>query len=238
MLVLDAHVHCGYTIPLETIMPLWQKGQIDGGVLFSPVEEIYDRYDPYFTDDDYYQMSRKNVHEYLSSLRTDRIYAYWFVWNDFLFPGEGFSGIKWHRHSNEPKYDFFSKKCFDFIEHICEKQYPVIIEDEFSNTLELIKRINSRTASIIPHFGALNGGYGRLKKADLFEGQTVYVDTALASASEIEDFAADYGTDRILFGSDYPFGVPSHERSKIDRLFTGTNRAKILAENLLSLLEK
>ena len=45
LLALDSHVHCGLTLPLETIVRLWKEGNIDGGVLFSPVEEIYNRYD-------------------------------------------------------------------------------------------------------------------------------------------------------------------------------------------------
>lgn len=238
MLVLDSHVHCGLTLPVERILPLWQKGDIDGGVLFSPVEEIYDRYDPSFTDNAFFKQSRKEVHSYLDTLRNDWIYTYWFVWNDFMLPGEGFSGVKWHRHSNEPRYNFNSQECFDFIEHICERKYPIIIEDEFSNTLDLIRKINGRTASIIPHFGHLNGGYRRLKKANLFENPSVYVDTALASTSEIKDFASDYGTDRIIFGSDYPFGLPSHERSKIDQVFSSTDRDKVFSENLLCLLQE
>ncbi len=237
MLVLDAHVHCGYTLPVEKILPLWQTGNIDGGVLFSPVEEIYDRYDPFFSDDAFYRQSRQKVHAYLDSLRKELIYTYWFVWNDFLFPPAGFSGIKWHRHAHEPRYDFHSRACYDFIEHICEKKYPVIIEDEFTNTLELLQRIKGRTAAIIPHCGLLNGGYRWLKKAAVFEDPSVYVDTALASSREIEDFAADYGTERIIFGSDFPFGLPSHERTKLERIFNGSDRQRVFAENLLSLLE-
>ncbi len=237
MLVLDGHVHCGRTLPLEEILPLWKDGNIDGGVLFSPVEEIYDRYDPFFTDDAFYRQSRENVHAYLESLCREWIFAYWFVWNDFLFPPAGFSGIKWHRHAHEPRYNFHAAECFAFIEHICEHRYPVIIEDEFANTLELVRRLNGRTVAIIPHFGFLNGGYRQLKKAGLFENLNVYVDTALASPREIEDFAADYGTDRIIFGSDYPFGMPSSERSKIDRLFSGADREKVFSQNLLSLLQ-
>ncbi len=238
MLVLDAHVHCGLTLRVERILSLWQKANIDGGVIFSPVEEIYDRYDPHFTDSDYYRQSREQVHKYLEGLKKDWIYVYWFVWNDFLFPGDCFSGIKWHRHANEPKYQVESRACQAFIEYICEHQYPIIIEDEFLNTLELVSTINGRTPIIIPHFGFLNGGYRRLKEAGLFENPSVFVDTALASTAEIKDFAGDYGTDRILFGSDYPFGFPSQERSKIDHSFAPIDQEKIFSTNLLSILKE
>ena len=103
---------------------------------------------------------------------------------------------------------------------------PVIIEEEFHPTLQLAGKFNKRTAVIIPHFGGLNGGYMRLKKADLFENPAVYVDTALAGRAEIEDFASDYGVDRILFGSDFPFGEPAYVKYKVENIFYGKDRKR------------
>lgn len=236
MLVLDAHAHCGLTLPWEELFPLWDDGGIDGGVLFAPVEEVYDRYDRWFIDSEYYRESRVKVHDYLESLLSDYIFAYWFVWNDFKLPRDNFKGIKWHRHDDEPEYRYKTEECEKFIEYICSRQLPVIVEEEFQNTLELVERINGRTVVIIPHFGMLNGGYSRLKKAGLFENSSVYVDTALAGRHEMADFAADYGVDRIIFGSDFPFGSPARERSKVEQVFSGRDRKKVLAENILSLL--
>ena len=236
MMVLDAHAHCGLTLPMEILKARWQQGNIDGGVIFSPVEEIYDRYDPHFVDAESYRKSREKVHSYLESLISEQIFAYWFVWNDFVLPGKLFTGIKWHRHADEPQYQYGTERCHKFIEHICALQLPVILEEEFHHTLEMVKIIDSRTVVIIPHFGGLNGGYRPLKEAGLFENPMVFVDTALAGPSEIKDFAADYGVQRILFGSDFPFGEPSRERSKVERIFTGKERKKVLAQNLLDLL--
>jgi hypothetical protein len=238
LLVLDAHAHCGITLPFQRLKPLWEEGDINGGVLFSPVEEIYDRYDPDFTDTEDYSLSREKVHTYLESLISKKIFVYWFVWNDFMLPGTGFEGIKWHRHAGEPHYDYRSEKCRVFIEHVCRQHLPVVVEEEFNLTLGLIERFKKRTPVIIPHFGALNGGYMRLKLADLFENPLIYVDTALADTAEIKDFAADYGVERILFGSDFPFGEPAYEKYKVERIFYGKDRKKVLAENLLDLLKK
>ncbi len=69
--------------------------------------------------------------------------------------------------------------------------------------------------------GGLNGGYYKLKKAGVFGIETVWVDTALAAEQEILDFADTYGTDRIMFGSDYPFGIPRSEKNKVVRCFSG-----------------
>lgn len=237
MPVIDAHAHCGLTLPFEQLHPRWKEGKIDGGVLFSPVEEIYDRYDCEFTDSQFYRDSRDKVHSYLESLISKHIFAYWFVWNDFVLPRDSFAGIKWHRHSNEPQYDYDSEASKTILEHICTEHLPVIIEEEFHHTLRLAKIINKRTVVIIPHFGGLNGGYLQLKDADLFENNGIYVDTALASRREIEDFAADYGVNRILFGSDFPFGEPAEERYKIEQIFYGKDRKKILGQNLDELLK-
>lgn len=236
MLVLDAHAHCGLTLPYKEITDRWREGDIHGGVLFAPVEEIYDRYNPLFTDSPAYRESRARVHDYLESLAAEQVFIYWFVWNDFAPPRDAFAGIKWHRHADEPEYNYADPRCAEFIEHVCSRRMPVIIEEEFHQTLELVNRIDGRTVVIIPHFGMLNGGYRRLKRAGLFDNQAVYVDTALAGLDEMADFAADYGVDRILFGSDFPFGSPARERYRAERVFTGRTREKILAENLLALL--
>ncbi len=237
MLTLDSHVHCGLSLPLERVMPLWEAADIEGGVLFSPVEEIYDRFDRHFVDSPYYAESREKVHRYLESLRSENLYIFWFVWNDFKEPGPDFSGIKWHRHSHEPDYLYGSKECEEIIEHICERRMPVILEEEFSRTLMMVEKFDGRTVTIIPHFGGLNGGYLRLKETGLFANPNVYVDTALAAPGHIEDFAATYGVDRILFGSDYPFGDPVDECSKVKSIFTGEERRKVLGENLVNLLK-
>lgn len=236
MLILDAHAHCGLTLPFEKLRPYWETANIGGGVLFAPVEEIYNRYDYSFTDSPGYRHSRKKVHAYLESLQGEKIYTYWFIWNDFALPPESFKGIKWHRHSTEPEYDYSSEKFVSCLNYICSKKLPVIIEEEFHNTLKLLQKIDRHTVAIIPHLGMLNGGYARLKQAGVFENTAVYVDTALAGSSEIKDFAQNYGSDRILFGSDFPFGVPANELAKVKKIFSGAELEKILGGNLLTLL--
>jgi hypothetical protein len=236
VLALDSHAHCGLTLPFIMLHSLWEEGKIAGGVLFSPVEEIYDRYNRKFIDSQYYRESRQRVHNHLESLISGQIFVYWFVWNDFAPPGDCFTGIKWHRHPGEPEYLYGTKECENFIETVCSLQLPVVLEEEFHHTLKLAERIDRRTVIIIPHMGGLNGGYYRLKQAGLFENPAVYVDTALAGEEEIIDFAGDYGVSRILFGSDYPFGDPSYERYKLERAFSGKELKKILAQNLLELL--
>ena len=236
MLILDAHAHCGLTLPWEKLRPYWETANIDGGVLFAPVEEIYNRYDRNFSDSPSYRQSRKKVHTYLESLRRENIFIFWFVWNDYAYPPGNFAGIKWHRHTSEPEYDYSSDKYRKYLQFICNQKLPVILEEEFHHTLELIEAINRQTVVIIPHLGMLNGGYENLKRAGIFANPTVYVDTALADSADLQDFAANYGVERILFGSDFPFGIPANERSKVERIFTGAEREKILGLNALTFL--
>ncbi len=234
---MDAHTHCGYTVLFESLSSEWKWGEIDGGVVFSPVEEIYDRYDRTFEDSDEYRRSRKRVHAYLSEIgRKENIFPYFFVWNDFQPIPDGFVGIKWHRHSTEPVYRYGTKECDRLIGEICEKRLPVVLEEELHNTLDFIRKINGRTVVIIPHMGGLNGGYFRLKDKGVFDHPTVWADTALADRREILDFAESFGTDRILFGSDYPFGIPAHEKSTVVDLFSGPELEAVLSGNLLRML--
>jgi len=236
-LILDAHAHCGVTLPYEEVNRYWLEGGIDGGVVFSPVEEIYDRYDYSFIDSAYYRGLRQQVHKYLDELQAPHLYRLWFVWNDFALPRSGFVGVKWHRHAYEPHYNYANPACEQFLQHCYSRQLPILLEEELGNTLEFVKRIDQQTTVIIPHMGGLNGGYRNLKRSRLFENLSVYVDTSLAMAEEISDFVRSYGPDRIMFGSDYPFGNPVEEKKKIERLFGGEEREKILGLNAYTLYE-
>jgi len=236
-LVLDGHSHCGLTVPFEGLIREWKKGNIGGGVVFSPVEEIYDRYDPYFDDSVEFIRSRLRVHKYLVGLTSNpRLFPYFFVWNDFATVPDGFVGIKWHRHADEPLYRYDDQRCGSLLAEICGKKLPIVLEEEFEHTVRFIERIAGSTVVIIPHMGGLNGGYTRLREAGLFDLEAVWVDTALASPREISDFASRYGIDRIIFGSDYPFGSPYHEKKKVMNLFSGSDLAAVVSGNLLRVL--
>jgi predicted TIM-barrel fold metal-dependent hydrolase len=92
---------------------------------------------------------------------------------------------------------------------------PVVLEEEFGNTVRFIEEIAKDVTVIIPHMGMLNGGYGAIKRHGLWARPNIYADTALASVSEITDYIYEYGIDRIIFGSDFPFGDPKRELQKI-----------------------
>ena len=238
-IVLDGHTHCGLTIPLEILSREWKRASIHGGVFFSPVEEIYDRYDPFFEDSEAYRHSRRAVHDYLLRISVqDHLFPYFFVWNDFPSIPDGFVGIKWHRHPGEPVYHYGTLACQTVIEEICERRLPIVLEEEFHNTVNFIRDIAERTIVVIPHMGALNGGYVELKEAGVFENPMVWVDTALANRREISDFARNFGTQRIIFGSDYPFGIPLNEKRKLQNMFSDDDLSGVPAGNLMKLLTR
>ena len=195
---------------------------IGGVVLFSPVLEIYDRYDSNFTDTAAWQRSRQLSNAYLLSLKsTDLcIYPYFFIWNDFAVEqlSAAHCGIKWHRHAGEPVYSYDKPKCRDALNKIRRRKLPIVLEEEFENTRRFLRELASGITVIIPHLGLLNGGFRAIAEAGLWELENVWADTALASSDEIRTYVQRYGHRRLMFGSDFPFGSPSAELHKVRSL--------------------
>ena len=245
--IIDAHAHCGIQ---DQFMPQTfgdycsqiQGSGIEAVVMFSPVMEIYDRYRPNFEDNADWKQRRKISNEYLLTLGSSdlKVIPYFFIWNDFavdqLKPQH--KGIKWHRHPNEPVYHYDDPRCDTAIDEIKHRNMPVVLEEEFENTIRFINELAVGVKVIIPHLGLLNGGYHAFAEKGIWDNPNVYVDTALASRYEIEDYINRFGYDRILFGSDFPFGYPKEELSKILNLpISQKKKEMILGHNLKRLLE-
>jgi len=214
--------------------------------LFPPVDEIYQRYNAKFYDSPQYQISRKNANNYLLDLAKEnknKVFPFYFVWNDFVCDGlENYYGVKWHRHPDEPVYDYGSELCEKFLQKVYTLQLPIIFEEELHITKMFVERVNNRTPIIIPHIGMLNGGYERLEVAGIFSNhENVYIDTALGSTSKMERFINKFGSKRIIFGSDYPFGGFDTEKEKIKELhktgiITRDQLEDIMYKNILRLM--
>lgn len=243
MLIIDSHIHCGIqnvALPFSGIEPLLKKAGITRACLFAPVEDVYYRYSRYFDDNDTWKECRKNAHDYLLkvSRETPGIYPYYFVWNDFAVKDleHPFYGIKWHHHSGEPSYLYEDPRCTQMIDAICVKKLPIVLEETFEQTLKFIEQVAGRTPVIIPHLGMLNGGFEALLNAGIWENTSIFADTALAGSVEISTFLDIYGADRLLFGSDYPFGMPGPQLAQLSRLgIKKSDREKICSENILRL---
>lgn len=244
--IIDAHVHCGiqetYTRQSkEDYIEAIQGSGIQGAVMFPPVIEIYDRHNPNFEDSAHWRNSRKKANRYLENLHDPglQIIPYFFIWNDFAIDqiSSRHKGIKWHRHADEPVYHYDTPECEKAVETIRKLKMPIVYEEELENTLHFINKIAKGIRVIVPHLGGLNGGYHALRRHGIWENPMVYTDTALAGTSEMRDYIREYGTRRILFGSDFPFGDPKRELAKIRGLALDSARENaVLAGNLKQLL--
>jgi hypothetical protein len=242
--IIDCHIHCGVqqvSWPWEKVRARLQAARINGAGLIPPVEDIYDRRDYNFQDTPDWQECRRRAQHYLLSLQDPdfALYPYFFVWNDFaweeLTPAH--AGIKWHRHDNEPEYHYDDPRCREFLDRVMELRLPILLEETLDNTLYFIRELAPAATVIIPHLGLLNGGYSRLAAAGIWQLPRVFADTALAGTAEVRSYLQSFGHERLLFGSDYPFGDPVYEKEKILSLDLpeAVNQA-ILAGNWLRLL--
>ena len=225
--VIDAHAHCGV---IDRSMPQSFEDyeqqvagtDIGGAAMFSPVLEIYDRYDFQFTDTPAWRLRRQESNAYLLSLKSAdlTVFPYFFIWNDFTVEQltAAHCGIKWHRHAGEPVYCYEDPKCRAALDEIRRRNLPVVLEEEFDNTLRFVKELADGATVIIPHLGLLNGGFRAVAEAGLWDRENVWADTALASQDDIREYLRRYGHCRLLFGSDFPFGSPSAELHKVRSL--------------------
>jgi predicted TIM-barrel fold metal-dependent hydrolase len=245
MKIIDSHIHCGIQnsdLPFELIRRYLASGNIQGACLYAPVEDIYNRYDEHFEDSAPWIASRQRANEYVLKLQqtNEDIFGYYFVWNDFRREElkKGYRGVKWHRHEYEPPYNYDDPRCEDFLQEIYRLQLPVVLEESFENTLYMLRRIDGRTPVIIPHMGGLNGGFTALFQAQIWDDESVFADTALATPYEMDIFLKRYGSNRLLFGSDFPFGYPGSELAKVQRLkLREEDYEKVVSTNILHLMK-
>lgn len=161
---------------------------------------------------------------------------------------EEYAGIRWHRWVGEgidrdATYDedevewavsFMETGEFEaFMAAAAHYNLPVLFEESFAVTLEFIQRYPSLDI-IVPHLGARSGGESNILRA-LWDTPNVYFDTSLAYIDETT--LARLGTERLLFGSGYPYGDPEGELNKIDGLPVPEDAKEgIYGDNLASLL--
>ncbi len=243
--VIDAHAHCGVidrsmSQSFEAYARQLAGTDIRGVALFSPVLEIYDRYDFHFTDTPAWRLRRQKSNAYLLSLDPAEltVFPYFFIWNDFAVEQltAAHCGIKWHRHAGEPVYCYDDTKCRAAVDEIRRRNLPVVLEEEFDNTIRFVLELVEGVTVIIPHLGLLNGGFQSIAEAGLWERKNVWADTALASEYEIREYLRRYGHSRLLFGSDFPFGSPSAELRKVRSLGLDPEvEAAVLSNNFLRL---
>jgi len=245
MPIIDSHIHCGtqhVDQPYEDIRPLLDDAGIAGACMFAPVEDVYDRYDPGFRDDDRWRRVRHAANRYVLDLARGGapVFPYLFVWNDFAVEElrDDYRGIKWHRHPNEPVYDYDSPHCAEMIREITRRRLPIVLEESYANTCRFVEQLAPDAVVIIPHLGALNGSYAALEGAGIWRRANTYADTALADTEAMRHFVRHYGPERLLFGSDFPFGTPAHELRSVTELgLSSADFEKVAGGNVRALID-
>ena len=243
--IIDSHLHTGVqnvSWRWEDIRGLHLAAGITGAGVIPPVEDVYERYDPAFLDSPEWQACRRRAHRYLLDLDDPEVtfYRYFFVWNDFAYEdlGPEFVAVKWHRHPDEPRYRYEDPRCREFLEVVRQRRLPILLEESLANTLYFLNElVTPQVPVIIPHLGALSGGYQAITRAGLWERPQVWADMAVADVAEIRDYLDRCGPGRLMFGSDYPFSRPQHELNKILALNLPADATQaILANNFLRLI--
>ena len=170
--------------------------------------------------------------------RTGRFIPYYYIPEELrpIPPGNGFYGGKWHWmrgvqdcSSNYRVLD--DPKLGEYIEESEKVGLPIVFEEELAFTEAFVRRTKDLKV-IIPHFGLLGGNPMDFLKA--FKGrENIYFDTALASPETMMTFIEKVGPERVLFGSDIPFGTMKRELEKVLSLpIRDDCRERILSKNI------
>jgi len=154
--------------------------------------------------------------------------------------GKGYYGGKWHWMRGIPDSSSNHEALKDprlgeFIETSERIDLPIVFEEELAFTEAFVKKTKSLKI-IIPHLGMLGGNPIDFLQA--FQGrENVCFDTALSSPNTVMKFIDQIGCERILFGSDIPFGAMQGELGKVLSLPIGDDeKESILSGNLKRLI--
>jgi uncharacterized protein len=148
-------------------------------------------------------------------------------------------GGKWHWmrgiQDSTSNYDVLKDKALPgLVEKINLTGKPVIFEEELEFTRKFVDQF-PECMLIIPHLGML-GGHPLDFLNSFRKHENVYFDTALASQKTILEFVKTLGAERVLFGSDVPFGSMKNELSKILALcLPDADKELILSKNIIRL---
>lgn len=111
---------------------------------------------------------------------------------------------------------------------------PIVFEEDFDFTVRFVDMAEGVTL-IIPHLGLLGGNPYDFLKA-FKDNESIYFDTALASRDQIKKFVETIGPERVIFGSDVPFGSMHSELDKILSLqISHEDKELLLYKNIIDL---
>ena len=245
MEIIDAHVHIGRKhLPYEDVKEILTKAGADRAVVFADPES--------------YDIPGDNDYVLEVAQRTGDI--------PFLYVGgnayssnrpfaqlpdpealEPYRGIKWHCWFS-PGHDFggtylgmtaqhidailTEERMARLMDKVMEMNVPVNFEEHFDITVRFVE-LYPKVKIILPHMGGLNGGTERVL-SELGHKDNVHFDVSLAGLSGA--IVEDYGHEKFLCGSDYPYGSPAWSIDRIRKLrIPEEQRAAIFSGNILRL---
>ena len=163
---------------------------------------------------------------------TGRFIPFYYAPDDLTPPSDPrFKGVKWHwvRGVSDTRSNYEvlrDPRLDDFANAVAKQGLPVIFEEELEFTVRFVERYGD-VIIVVPHLGMLGGSpkafLERLRGYD-----NVYFDTSLAPSSTVAQFIEALGAERLLFGSDVPFGYMPTELAKLKGLKLGEREAEML----------
>jgi hypothetical protein len=180
-----------------------------------------------------------NVHLLNETHAVSHFIPYFYIRENFPPIPPGYFGGKWHWmrgwQDTESNYDVLEDpELPDLIVKLESSGKPVIFEEELDFTVQFVERFPNLKL-IIPHLGMLGGN--PLDFLKRFKNkENIYFDTALGQTSTIHAFVRTLGPERMIFGSDIPFGSMENELSKVLALpLNDADKERILSKNILAL---
>ena len=236
MEIIDSHTHWGPSITLmgvnittEELLSQGQQSGVEKIVVFPfPSTAIADE-----------QINETLLKE---CQKVEQFIPYYYIPEDLRpIPYErGFFGGKWHWvrgvQDTASNYEVLEDPDLnEFIEQSEQIDLPIVFEEDLSFTEIFVKKTKSLKL-IIPHMGLLGGD--PLDFLDTFaQYPNVYFDTSLSGFSTITSFVNKIGPERILFGSDIPFGTMKTELQKVLSLpISDDKKELLLSKNLKRLI--
>jgi predicted TIM-barrel fold metal-dependent hydrolase len=120
------------------------------------------------------------------------------------------------------------------IEKLRTIKKPIVFEEDLDFTEKFVDMAFGVTL-IIPHLGLLGGNPYDFLRA-FKENESICFDTALASREQIRKFVETIGPERVIFGSDVPFGSMHSELEKILSLtISHGDKELLLFKNIIRL---
>jgi hypothetical protein len=242
--IADAHAHIGRHLHLDEFARGLEAEGIETAAVFADPES------PTLASDNAWVLAEARRRGWIPFLYVGgNAYADTRPWPEIVLPDdlEDYSGVKWHclltpGHDmgqgslvspGEAERGLDADDVQAALETFGRLRFPVIFEEAFEVTVRAVKRFPGVTF-VLPHLGMLNGGADRVLAALAGEGNVLF-DTSLAVPSR--RMVEELGAQRLLFGSDHPYGSPGPGFRGIRSLgLPGSWEAAILGGNLDRLL--